>query len=204
MKKSFQWIEFSNGNKIRKGSNGLSFRKNIPNIVTSLRFLGTFVILFLEPLTIPYFAVYTATGITDLLDGFLSRRLNAASELGARLDSVADLSFYTVSLIKLLPILREILPGYIWIMVAIMLTVRVLSYIIAAIKFHRFASHHTWLNKITGVFVFAVPYFLVTSFDVPFCFLVCLAGILSTAEDFFIHLTSSKYDPDIKSVLSIG
>ena len=182
----------------------MSLKKNVPNIVTSLRFIGTFAILFLEPLSIPYFAVYTATGITDLLDGFLSRKLNAVSELGTRLDSAADLCFYTVSLIKLLPKLKEILPGYIWIIVAVMLALRVLSYIIAAVKFHCFAAHHTWLNKATGVFVFAVPYFLVTSFDVTFCFLVCLIGILSTAEDLFIHLTSSKYDPNIKSVISIG
>lgn len=182
----------------------MSLKKNIPNFVTALRFLGTFCIIFLTPLKLPYFIIYTATGVTDLLDGFLSRKLNAASEFGARLDSIADLCFYTVSLIRLLPTLKDILPGYIWIMVAVILTVRVLSYLIAAVKFHRFSSHHTWLNKTTGVFVFAVPYFLVTSFDVPFCFLVCLAGILSTAEELFIHLTSEKYDPDIKSMLSIG
>lgn len=176
-------------------------RKNIPNIITLLRFLGTLCILFLTPLKLPYFAVYTATGITDLLDGLLARKLNSESALGARLDSIADLFFYTVSLVKLLPALIKILPWYIWIVVAGILVLRILSYIIAAAKFHRFAAHHTWLNKITGLFVFAVPYFLITPIAVLFCLLVCLIGVLSTVEDLYIHITSSEYDENIKSAL---
>ena len=176
-------------------------RKNIPNIITILRFLGTLCILFITPLKPLYFAVYTATGVTDLLDGLLARRLNSESALGARLDSIADLCFYTVSLIKLLPALIKILPRFIWIVVACILFVRILSYIIAAAKFHRFAAHHTWFNKITGLFVFALPYFLITPIAVPFCILVCLVGVLSTVEDLYIHIISSEYDENIKSAL---
>ena len=181
----------------------MSFKKNIPNLITSLRFIGTLLILFLSPLKPVYFAVYTATGITDLFDGLIARKIGATSSFGARLDSIADLCFYTVSMIKLLPILWKTLPRFIWIIVAAILILRTLSYIIAAIKFRRFAAHHTWLNKITGAFVFAVPYFLVTPIAVIYCFVVCGVGVLSTAEDLYIHICTSQYDEDIKSVFSI-
>lgn len=168
-----------------------------------LRLLGTICILFIAPLKLLYFAVYTATGITDLLDGFIARRMNLTSAFGARLDSIADLCFYTISIIKLMPILIKILPSFIWIIISVILIARIASYIIAAIKFRRFASHHTWLNKVTGVFVFAIPYFLVTPFAVAFCFLVCFIGILSTAEDLYIHITSSVYNENIKTAIRI-
>ncbi len=179
----------------------MSFKRNIPNLITSLRILGTICILFITPLKPVYFVIYTATGITDLLDGFFARKLNVSSNFGAKLDSIADLLFYTVNLIKLLPVLIRMLPRFIWIIVAAILILRTVSYIIAAVKFHRFAAHHTWLNKITGASVFLIPYFLITPIGIVFCFVVCLVGILSTVEDLYIHISSDAYDENIKTVL---
>lgn len=181
----------------------MSFKKNIPNIITSLRFLGTLLILFLAPLKTAFFVAYTLTGVTDLFDGFLARKLDVTSAFGAKLDSIADLCFYTVSLIKLLPSLWKTLPRFIWIIVVFILVLRVISYLIAAAKFHRFASHHTWLNKTTGLFVFAIPYFLVTPIATVYCLIVCTVGILSTIEDLFIHILYSEYDENIKTIISI-
>lgn len=184
--------------------NKKSFRKNIPNIITSLRFVGTIGILLLPPLKLFYFIVYTLTGITDVLDGFISRKMNLTSDFGARLDSIADLFFYAVSIIILLPILVEKLPYYIWIFVAVILTVRICSYIVSAIRFHRFATHHTYLNKITGVFVFAVPYSLITDYYVAFCITVCVIGFLSSLEDLLIHIIFAEYNDSIKTVLPLN
>ena len=181
----------------------MSFKKNIANIITVFRILGTVCIIFLSPLKSAFFIIYTVTGITDLLDGMIARLSHTASALGARLDSIADLFFYTVTLIKLLPILWRTLPGFIWIIVGATLFSRLFSYVIAAIKFNRFAAHHTWLNKITGLLVFAIPYFLITPFAALYCFIVCSAGVLSTAEDLYIHITSDEYDENIKSAFQL-
>ena len=108
----------------------MSFKKNIPNIITSLRILGTLCIIFLNPLEFSFLAVYTATGITDVLDGLIARLSHSTSAFGAKLDSVADLLFYSISLIKLFPLLWKTLPGFIWIIVAVILLLRIISYII--------------------------------------------------------------------------
>ena len=183
----------------------MSLKKHIPNFITSLRILGTVCIIFLTPLEVPFFIAYTATGVTDVLDGLIARVTHSTSSFGARLDSVADLLFYTITLIKLLPILWARLPSYIWIIVAVILILRTTSYIISAIKFHRFASHHTILNKATGVMVFAIPYFLLTppSFATAFCLAVCLIGFLSTSEDLYIHISTNTYDENVKTVFKI-
>lgn len=168
----------------------MNYKKNIPNFITSLRILGTFCIIFLSPMKVPFLIVYTATGITDVLDGLIARLTKSTSDFGARLDSIADLLFYTVMLMKLMPMLLDILPSYIWIIASVILALRIISYIISAIRFHRFASHHTILNKITGFLVFAIPYFLYFQFFTVYCLAVCVLGILSTVEDLYIHIST--------------
>ena len=128
----------------------------VPNCITFLRMVSTVVMAFLEPLSQAFFAVYTFAGITDVLDGLIARLTKTMSKFGAKLDSVADLLFYTVMLLKILPTLGKILPWYIWIAVAVVLLLRLIAYGAAAVKEKQFAAHHTILNKITGFTVFCV------------------------------------------------
>lgn len=176
---------------------------NIANILTSMRILGAAVMLFIEPLKPLFFVVYTIAGITDALDGFVARKMKTANEFGAKLDSVADISFYAVMLIRILPILIEKLPKIIWIFVALALLLRLGAYIVAAFKYHRFASLHTWLNKITGIFLFGVPYLLPTVFAIPYCWICCIIGGLASLEELFLHIVVKKYSTRIKSVLNL-
>ena len=81
-----------------------------PNICTMLRIVGTVGLLLIRPLTLPFYLLYTFCGITDVLDGTIARATNSTSEFGARLDSIADLIFYAVMIVKFFPILLEVLP----------------------------------------------------------------------------------------------
>lgn len=176
---------------------------NIANILTSMRILGAIIMLFIKPLNPLFFVIYTIAGITDALDGFVARKMNTANEFGAKLDSVADLSFYAVMLIKILPIPIEKLPEIIWIFVALALLLRLGAYIVAAIKYHKFASLHTWLNKTTTILLFAVPYLLPTVIAIPYCWVCCIVGGLASLEELFLHIVVKKYNTKIKSVLNL-
>ena len=61
-----------------------------------------------------FYVVYTFGGLTDAVDGTVARKLKLESEFGAKLDSVADLLFYAVMLLKLLPHLIRLLPAWLW------------------------------------------------------------------------------------------
>lgn len=115
-------------------------------------------LILMEPLTPLFITVYTLTGVTDVLDGAIARKYGTTSELGAKLDSIADLLFYTLILIMIFPTMWVTLPKKNWVMVAAILTVRGVSYGMAAVKYHRFAAMHTYMNKATGLMVFGVPY----------------------------------------------
>ena len=58
----------------------------LPNFITSLRILGTLTLLGLEPMSASFFLVYTITGVTDVLDGFIARLTGCVSDFGAQLD----------------------------------------------------------------------------------------------------------------------
>lgn len=173
----------------------------IPNCITLLRMVGTVIIAFLEPLSREFFAVYTLTGLTDVLDGFIARITKTVTKFGAKLDSVADLLFYAVMLLRILPVLLQRLPLSIWIAVAVVLALRLAAYIAAAIKEKQFAAHHTILNKITGFTVFCVPYILPLRFAAALCWIPCIIGGLASTEEILIQTTpyGKRYKKEVAS-----
>ena len=160
----------------------------IPNSLTTLRFCGGITLIFLPLPSLAFFIVYLICGLTDLLDGFLARRLKTASAFGAKLDSVADLTFYFVSLIRMLPILRKRLPGWIWYVVGFVLALRLASYLVAAFRLHRFAAVHTVANKATGAMVFGVGPMLMTPYLTPYCIALAAVSTFSSGQELVMHL----------------
>ncbi len=157
------------------------------NIITILRILGTLLLSITNPLSTEFFVIYTLTGVTDVLDGYIARKTNTVSEFGARLDSIADLMFYGIIIYKLFPNLYAMLPTAIWYAVIGIIVLRVFTYIFTAIKFKVFMSNHTYLNKMTGFCAFLVPYFMKSSISiVPFCTVTCIICCAGSIYDLFL------------------
>src|SRR5258708_12550322 len=98
-----------------------------------------------------WFVVLLAAGLlTDALDGFLARRLDANSELGRKLDSIADyLTLITgVAGIALLwpDIMRRELP---WVASGLAAFFGVVVY--GLVRLGRAPCYHTWASKIGAV-----------------------------------------------------
>lgn len=157
--------------------------RHLPNCITALRIFGTISLLFTEPLSLWFYIVYCVAAATDLLDGFIARKFKLTSDLGAKLDSAADLVFYAVMIILILPILIEKLPVEIWYGVGLILFLRAIIYLYAAIRFHRFASTHSIINKITSACVFAIPFLLILpGRDITF-WTITAFGILGSLQE---------------------
>ena len=163
-----------------------------PNLLSAMRLLGAVCLLFLTPLSTAFFVVYTVCGVTDALDGFIARATNSVSAFGSKLDSAADLSFYTVMMIRLLPELWRILPRIIWIAVGLILLLRLAGYGIEAVRFHRFASPHTILNKITGLLMFGIPYFIRAKFFTVYAVGICAVALISATTELVIHIKTQS------------
>lgn len=167
-----------------------------PNVITGVRILSTIALLFTEPFSLAFFIIYSIAGVTDVLDGFVARLTKSTSDFGAKLDSVADLLMYGVMAVKVLPRLIKTLSTGLWILAIIVLAVRVSAYIVAAIKYKKFASLHTYLNKLTGFMVFILPYFLAFGTNtaiIPFCWAMGAVAAYASLEELIIHIFSKEY-----------
>lgn len=173
---------------------------NMADTVTSVRVAASLILLILPLRSAWFLVVYTLTGLTDALDGWLARKTGTVSEFGARLDSVADLLFYGVLLLRLFPVLWQALPAMIWYAVAAVVLVRLAAYAVAAVKYHRFASLHTWLNKLTGGAVFLLLYVLALSTGVTYSWAACALALAASLEELAIHFYQKEYRADRKSI----
>ena len=130
-------------------------KKQLANLITSLRILFSIALLFLKPLSPAFLTLYVAAGITDMTDGTVARLTNSVSEAGSRLDTLADIVFTAVCMIKLLPMLDIPVWAYWWAS-AIALT-KAVTLAIGFIRFRKFTAVHSLMNKITGAMLFALP-----------------------------------------------
>ena len=174
---------------------------NTADVITMFCIAGTILLAFLRPLSAGFLSVYTLTGLTDVLDGWVARRTKTAGDFGAKLDSIADLLFFAVMLIRLFPVLLKVLSVQIWYAVAGILILRLIAYCVAAIKYRRFAPLHTWLNRLTGGAVFLLPYMLVFSFGTEYSWVLCALACAASFEELVIHLSRESYDGNTKSIL---
>ena len=122
------------------------------NVITISRIVSSLILLLCPTLSASFYCVYVLTGITDFLDGFIARRTRTISQLGAKIDTMADTIFVVVCLIKFLPEIRFPLWIYIWIVV-----VAIINIILGFMVNKKYPAVHSVMNKITGVILFLLP-----------------------------------------------
>ena len=125
------------------------------NIITSLRILISIALIFFPAFSSMFYALYLAAGFSDIIDGTVARLTNTASEFGARLDTVADLVFVAVCMIKILP--KMILPLWLYLWIAIVAVIKIFNIAVCLIKQKQFPAIHSIMNKMTGVLLFVLP-----------------------------------------------
>ena len=125
------------------------------NIITASRILISIVLLFFPAFSPFFYVLYLAAGITDMIDGTVARKTGKVSEFGAKLDSIADIVFIVVCLVKLLPVINIPLWLYVWI--GIIVLIRIINIVSGFIVQNRFVMLHTIMNKVTGFLLFILP-----------------------------------------------
>ena len=153
------------------------------NYITYFRILCSVALLFLKPLSIPFFFFFSLAGISDFLDGYVARKTNTVSEFGSKIDTLADFVFMIVSLIKLLPILGIPKWIFIWVAVITFIKIVVVNFIYGDAIHGRFVSIHNIANKITGIFLFIFPFtFKLIDMNYSIVFLCGIATIAAIIE----------------------
>ena len=129
--------------------------KYIANIVTGCRILGSVLLLFFPAFSLGFSITYLLCGFSDMIDGTIARKTHSASKFGSQLDTIADLVFVAVSLLKLLPAIH--LPGWLWTWGGVIAVIKISSIIWGYVSKKQFISLHTIMNKVTGLLLFLLP-----------------------------------------------
>ena len=130
------------------------------NIITGIRILLSVALLFCPAFSPTFYALYIAAGFSDMIDGAVARKTGAVSEFGSRLDTIADIVFVAVCLIKLLPVMH--IPGWLYIWIATIAMIKVTNIAVGFFRQKEFISVHSIMNKVTGGMLFLLPLTLAT------------------------------------------
>ena len=157
--------------------------KYLSNAITSLRIIGSVVLLFFDVPSLPLYITYLLCGFSDMIDGAIARKTNAVSSFGSKLDTASDTVFMAVCAMKLLPVINFTVWLYIWI--AVIAIVKFTNIIWGFIRRKKLVDYHTFLNKTTGLLLFLLP--LTLQFIVPthsFAVVCTIATIAAIQEGY--------------------
>ena len=161
------------------------------NIITASRILISIVLLFFPAFSPAFYILYITAGITDMIDGSVARKTGKVSEFGAKLDSIADIVFIVVCLIKLFSVISIPLWLYVWI--GIIVLIRIINIVSGFIVQNRFVMLHTIMNKATGFLLFILPLTLrfveLKYTAIPVCTVATFAAV---QEGHFIRSTKIR------------
>jgi len=175
---------------------------NIPNFLSLYRLVTTPVLFYLaytnqEDL---FFKLFILNMLTDALDGFIARKFNMQTEIGAKLDSTADFAMYLVGMYGMLKLKWDDLEPYkysFFILIFFYLFIDIFS----LIKFKEISSLHLISSKINGV-VQGIFFFLLFTlgFNYYLYWFMFLLATLSFFENMFFLIKLKKMRSDLKGI----
>ena len=175
--------------------------KYIPNVITSIRIIGSILLFILRPLSNTFLGVYIICGLSDVVDGYIARKFKCISNTGAILDSIADVIFIFSMMIIIIPLFKWSWWMLGWI--GVIALIRLISVLIGFIKYKTVVFLHTYSNKITGLLLFCIPVlYNIVSINI-LIFFICVVATLSAIEEMFINITSYELSRNVKSIFKI-
>jgi cardiolipin synthase len=172
---------------------------NLPNFLTLIRIvlIPFFLVLLVSQLYFDALLVFILGGVTDALDGFIARRMNQKTSLGAILDPVADKLLLMCSFIML-----GMMGGIpLWLVVLVVSRDTVILFGYVAISFlldERLEVQPTIAGKLSTVFqlvtvgvvllMLARSQLLESSLDDALVYLTAAATVISGVQYLYLGL----------------
>jgi CDP-diacylglycerol--glycerol-3-phosphate 3-phosphatidyltransferase len=158
--------------------------KYLPNVISMLRMAGSVSLLFCDVKGWPFWTLYTLCGLSDMLDGWMARKLQLESKTGAVLDSVADIIFVVCCAARLLPVVE--IPVWLWIWAGVIVLIKIVNQVSALVVCKRFCFPHTLANKLTGFLLFLTVPTMFWSM-IPISIVAAIATFAAVQEGHYIR-----------------
>jgi CDP-diacylglycerol--glycerol-3-phosphate 3-phosphatidyltransferase len=175
---------------------------NVPNALSAYRLLAfPFIFYMVYAGMENYFAVFICINlITDVLDGFIARRFNLATRLGAHLDAMADIGTYILALYGVFKF-KSVVLGNDIILLWIFLGIYFSQVLVAFLRHGKNSNLHLYSSKAAGYLQGVFFFVLFAWIYLPwFFYIAMIAGILARSEELFLL---SYYDALIENARGI-
>jgi cardiolipin synthase (CMP-forming) len=178
------------------------FTWNTPNILSLYRILCFPVIIWFvwQGNKDVFIILLSINLITDILDGFIARRFNMMTQIGARLDSIADIFTYICAGAGLIRFEWNMVTDHPY-SLGLFALLYVLGFAVGFIRFGRVVGLHIYLFKITGylqgIFIFVL---FVFGYIGWFYYLMISVGIWANLEDLIILLILKAPRSNVKGL----
>jgi len=174
---------------------------NWPNLVSFIRMLlaPVLLVLAINQQSMWFVLVVVFSEFTDVLDGYLARRLDQITALGSHLDSWGDFLIYSVLAISAWLMWPDIVrrEAVYFLLIVISFTLPVL---VGLVKFGTLTSYHTWGVKL-AVAITVIAYLLLFMqwLDWPFRF-AAIFCLLAAVEQIAITLVMTQQHEDVRTI----
>ena len=126
---------------------------------------------------------YVLAGISDAFDGFIARKTKTTSKFGSKLDSISDLVFFVCLFTKLIS--NTYIDLRIYGVIIFIAIVKTLILIIGFKKTRKLFVCHNAMNKVTGVIIFLIPFFLLLNCKSEIVYqITCSLALLGSFVEF--------------------
>ena len=173
---------------------------SLPNLISLLRICAAPVLLGLawRGYSRAALILLMASFASDVLDGYLARRLGQSTPFGARLDSVGDFTLY----VTILLVGWRLWPDIMWREAPYFITVTASIILPAAFgyaKFRTVTSYHTWAAKLAAFLIGGSVIFLFAGGS-PWLFrLATPVSVYAGLEEIAITLVLPKSHSNVRS-----
>ena len=171
----------------------------LPNAITLARLLAVPVLAVLawSGMHGAFAALLLPALASDVLDGWLARRLDATTAFGAALDSIADILLVLVMVYAIWPLHPYVYREHGWPIIAVVV-IWVIAHAASLLRYGRLASFHTHLIR-AGIFAFSL--FAVVLFLIGFVpwmlYLAAAICALGAVEHFVMLALVPRWTPNL-------
>jgi phosphatidylglycerophosphate synthase len=177
----------------------------IPNLLsmTRLALVPVLIGLALAVKAQAFLMVLAVSLLSDVFDGYLARKLNQTTDLGAKLDSWGDVLTYGCMILGLYWIWPQVFAQQVWFLVAATLSF-VVPVAYALGKFGEYPSYHT-LGAKTAAVLMAPAFYLLTLVGADLFFnAVIVFHVIVAFEEMAITSVLTGPRSNVRSIFSLA
>ena len=166
--------------------------RHIPNILSVLRIICSFLLILFINDRISFIFLYFVIGLTDILDGFIARKFKIKSELGAKLDSLADFIFYIILFFIFIKLYASIITVNYKVVLIGVIFIRLLNMLLTKLKYKKIVFVHTIANKISGFLLYFLPVIILFTQSDIIIWIIFVLVFTAAMEELLITIKYSE------------